>query len=271
MTSRFDLAVAYRVYPGISKRPAVFPTDKRALAEYAVRSFAQGLEGLRAKIWVILDGCPPEYEKIFRTAMGPESGHTLVFVPTPSLGNAATFQMQIELLLEQEDSPFVYFAEDDYAYRTGAIRAGLEFLKTEPQVDFVTLYDHPDYESLDLHRGRHETRAFGTHAWHTAASTCLTFLTTRRVLSETRSIFESYSRGNPDAALWLSLTKFKVFSPWTLLRHATRSWDFFSFYGRAWQHGWRQHLLRPKRRLWAPRPSLATHLESTGLVPGFPL
>lgn len=271
MTGVFDVAVAYRIYPGVSKRPAVFPTDKKALADYAFRSFLEGLEGLRAKIWVILDGCPPEYEAMFRSAMKPDSGHALVFVTTPALGNAATFQKQIELLLEQQDSPYVYFAEDDYAYRPGAVREGLEYLKGHPDVDFVTLYDHPDYETLDLHRGRHEARELATRGWHTAASTCLTFLTAQRTLAQTRAIFESYTRGNPDAALWLSLTKFRVFEPWTLARHAMRSWDFFSFYGRAWQHGWKQHLFGPRRKLWAPTPSLATHLESTGIARGFSL
>jgi hypothetical protein len=58
---RFDLAVAYRVYPGISKEPAVHADDKLRLAELCLRSFKEALGTLRVKVWALLDGCPPEY------------------------------------------------------------------------------------------------------------------------------------------------------------------------------------------------------------------
>src|ERR1700683_3904958 len=61
-----DLAIAYRIYPGISKSPAFFPTDKFKLSEMCLWSFKKALGGLRVKIWALLDGCPPEYETLFR-------------------------------------------------------------------------------------------------------------------------------------------------------------------------------------------------------------
>jgi hypothetical protein len=61
-----DLAVAYRIYPGIPKSPAFFSTDKLRLSEMGLQSFKTSLGKLRVKIWAILDGCPPEYEGLFR-------------------------------------------------------------------------------------------------------------------------------------------------------------------------------------------------------------
>ena len=65
MTARYthDLAVAYRIYPSVS-RPALglpFSDDKYRLSEICLHSFKESLGSLRVKVWAILDGCPPEY------------------------------------------------------------------------------------------------------------------------------------------------------------------------------------------------------------------
>ena len=46
-----DLAIAYRIYPGISKIPPIYSDDKFKLSELCLRSFKQSLGGLRVKIW----------------------------------------------------------------------------------------------------------------------------------------------------------------------------------------------------------------------------
>ena len=137
-----NLSVAYRVYPGVSKTPIVHPTNKLLLAEAAFRSFTRSLTGIDAKIWVILDGCPPEYRAAF-SKWHPEG--KLEFVDTPKIGNAATFTLQCKILLEQTHSENVYFAEDDYAYVPGEFHRMIEFLEHAKDVHFVTPYDHPDY------------------------------------------------------------------------------------------------------------------------------
>jgi hypothetical protein len=62
-----DLAIAYRVYPGISKAPALHAADKLALSKFCLQSFRQSLGGLKFKVWAILDGCPRQYIDLFRS------------------------------------------------------------------------------------------------------------------------------------------------------------------------------------------------------------
>ena len=61
MKPQYDLAIAYRVYPVVSKPAQSLPLgeDKYLLSEVCFRSFKESLGTLRAKIWVLLDSCPP--------------------------------------------------------------------------------------------------------------------------------------------------------------------------------------------------------------------
>lgn len=265
-TGRYQLAVAYRIYPKISKTPIVFPDDKLALSELCLDSFARSLRGVRAKLYAILDGCPLEYEALFRQYFPSED---LEIIRVPGIGNAGTFERQIEILGSQDDSEHVFLAEDDYAYHPGALEKMLRFMASTPGVDFVTPYDHPDYHELELHSGCSTIEEFDGIRWMTAATTCLTFLSTRGTLRQAGGSFGTYSRGNRDSSLWLSLTKERVFDPLRMLRWRMRDPDTWKHYSRAWRHGWRQHLAGRKWNLWAPVPSLATHMESTGIAPGF--
>ena len=66
----YDLVVAYRIYPRVSKTPPAFAHNKLALSELCLRSYAEALGDLRAKIYVLLDDCPPEYEALFAYTQG---------------------------------------------------------------------------------------------------------------------------------------------------------------------------------------------------------
>ncbi|HLD98906.1 MAG TPA: glycosyltransferase family 2 protein [Bdellovibrionota bacterium] len=259
-----DLAIAYRVYPGVSKTPILHQDNKLLLAEAAFRSFTRSLTGLDAKIWVILDGCPSEYRAAF------EKHHPagkLIFVNTDKIGNASTFQLQGKILLEQEDAELVYFAEDDYGYAPGEFQQLVNFIRKGRDVDFVTPYDHPDYYSHPMHQVPSETQEFEGRSWRSAASTCLTFLTTRSVLNRTWPFFSNFAQGATDAATWLLLTKMGLFSPRRLVS-SMKNWDEFTIYARAWKHGGLRNFVSPRYKLWVPVPGIATHLESTGIASG---
>ena len=200
----FDLAVAYRIYPGVSKSPAFFSTDKLKMSEMCLRSFRKALGGLRVKIWALLDGCPPEYEVLFRKTF--RCGD-LEIVPLSKIGNHATFSLQIDLLTDQTEAPYVFFAEDDYFYFPDALEKMVVFMRENRDVDFVTPYDHPDSYYTSSRLERHFVRPFGDRYWRTASSTCLTFLTSRENLVRTRAMFRTYSHGNVDCSVWLALTQ----------------------------------------------------------------
>ena len=266
VNSNYDLAVAYRIYPEVSKpaRELPFGDDKYLLSEACLRSFIESLGSLRVKMWALLDGCPPEYESLVRKYV--DSGD-LVVLRLDKIGNQATFARQIEILLKQTDAEFVYFAEDDYFYLPGQFHEMVDFLASHEDVDFVSPYDHPDCYNLDLHRSRKWIRAYGAHHWRTAASTCLTFLARKEALMKCESVFRSYVRGNFDCALWLSLTKQRVFNPLYGIRSLLAGSFSWRILAKAWAYGWRQILFGEKRQLWAPVPGIATHLDARALSP----
>ena len=256
-----DLAIAYRIYPGISKSPAFFPTDKFRLSEMCLSSFREALGGLHVKIWALLDGCPPKYEALFRKEFQSSELEILLL---NKAGNLSTFSLQIDLLTKQTEAPYVYFAEDDYFYLPDALEKMVAFIRAHQDVDFVTPYDHPDSYNASSRFERHLVRPFGDRYWRTASSTCLTFLTSRETLIRTQSTFRTYSRGNWDCPVWLALTqKHALANPrihWRGLFHLaiwaqTLRWGFWAL------------LFARRYRLWVSLPTLATHMESTRLSP----
>jgi hypothetical protein len=255
-----DLAIAYRIYPGVSKIPAVFPDDKLKLSALCLQSLKNALGQLRVKIWVLLDGCPPIYEGLFRAHFRDDE---LEIIYLDKIGNLATFSMQVDILAGQTEAELVYFAEDDYFYLSDALVRMVSFARDNPDVDFVTPYDHPgNYDFLGTET--HLIRPFGDHHWRTASATCLTFLAKRDALVRTRNIFETYSRKNEDGSLWLSITqKSRLFNPFLHWRSRAK----FKLWFKAWFWGYRQILIGSRRKLWHAIPSLATHIESPCLAP----
>jgi hypothetical protein len=262
MSGKYDLAVAYRIYPRVSKIPALHADNKLALADLCLRSFRASLGNLRVKIFALLDNCPPEYESLFENYF---DGGDLELIRLDGIGNQSSFQRQTELLLDQNFSDAVYFAEDDYFYR-GPFAPMLDFL---PRADFISPYDHPDYYELPLHPRAQEIYAGENQHWRTAASTCMTFLTTKQMLERTEKIFATYADGNLDVSLWMSLTKQTVRNPATLwnLFHARKAGPFWHYARQSWRRGWRQILFGRRFELWAPIPSIATHIEKAFLAP----
>ena len=110
MKRDYDLAVAYRIYPRVSKTPLVFADDKLKLGQLCLRSFHRALGSLRAKLFVLLDNCPPSYAQMFRSEFGTDD---LELIDLDDVGNRASFGSQLTVLSEQRDSDFVYFAEDE--------------------------------------------------------------------------------------------------------------------------------------------------------------
>ena len=262
----YDLSIAYRIYPKVATAAIGLPFsgDKLKLSEICLRSFKESLGNLRVKIWALLDGCPEEYARLFEKYFDAED---LVLCRLHGVGNQATFGRQIEILLAQEESDLVYFAEDDYVYLPNQFPLMLEFLRAHEDVHFVTPYDHLDCYTLRIHRHAKLLRVEGQHHWRTAASTCLTFLTRKQTLQKKCQVFHTYCAGNFDCSLWLSLTKQSIFNPIQFLGFAFRDLLFAKIITKAWLFGWRQILFGKTMRLWAPVPGIATHLDHQALSP----
>jgi len=259
-----DLAIAYRIYPGISKIPPVYSDDKFKLSELCLRSFKQSLGGLRVKIWAILDGCPDEYIGLFKKYFDEDE---LELVITSAIGNAGTFGRQIDILLEQSDAEFVYFAEDDYFYLPGRFNEMIELMKKNAGIHFVSPYDHPDYYELDIHRHKTDSLPFGKRKWRASSTTCMTFLTTKAVLQQSKAVFQTYTKNNYDASLWLALTKKRLTNPLLFLKFLFTDSEMIRIYLKGWYFCPKQIIFGPKFILRTPQPSIATHMDSKHLAP----
>jgi hypothetical protein len=269
---RYDLAVAYRIYPKASSlRPPIFAEDKLKLAELCLKSFKKSLGGLRVKLWVLLNNCPPAFEDIFTRLFAPED---LVLVRYPGVGPGITLREQFRILVEQTDAEIVHFAEDDYFYLPGQMEAGVNFLKQNADADFVTPYESPDLYTIDLHDLALETREFGGKKWSSCLSTTHTFMAKRAALLECRGLFERLfaARGNqtiPDLAMWMALTKKRVFNPVKFVRWSlTHHWFWAASIFLSWYHCWRQIFFGRRFKLWSPHPCLATHMVAGLEAPG---
>lgn len=263
---KYDLAVAYRIYPKVSKPAQSLPfgDDKLRQAEICLRSFRNSLGSLRVKLWAILDGCPKEYHAVFNRYFEAED---LVLIDVDSAGNRATYRKQMDILLAQEDAECVYLAEDDYVYLPGQFPLLLNFLRNRQDVDFVSPYDHMDCYCLDLHHEPKWLTVFEGHHWRTASSTCLTFLTRKITLAKYEQVFRTYSQRNDDCAMWLSLTKRVVFNPLAMARYFVRRDFYRNAPVKAWLFCWKQILFGRARKLWVPVPGVATHLSAGSLSP----
>ena len=223
---------------------------------------------VRAKVIVLFDNCPREYEDLFN---GNFDRQDLEFIHLDGVGNLATFGKQIDILLEQKYSDTVYFSEDDYYYFPNAFAEMINLLKRK-DVDFVSPYDPLDYYDSILHHHKVMVQATDQRHWKTSNSTCLTFMTTKKNLYATRHVFRSYTKGNQDSSLWLSLTKEHVCNPLrvvdSLIRRLTRKDSLADLVILiAWYYCGRQILFGKKYHLWTPMPTVGIHLERQFLPP----
>ncbi len=263
-TPSADLAVCYRIYPRVSGHPVFGFTDKLDLVRLNLETFRAAAGNLKLKLWFLLDNCPPAYEDLIRSFFPSNS---LEIINLGGEGNGATFCRQIDVLTAQQEAELVYFAEDDYLYLPGALERSVDFIKKHPETEFLTLFDHAAHYTQYIHQLGGDTISEGEHVWRKVASTCLTFMARRTSLVETADVFRTFAAGNSDLAIWLSLTKRGVLNPWSFIRSLNDGLFVSASHALAWRHATRQILRGKRRSIWAPQPSLATHMEMNGLAP----
>lgn len=262
-SNSYDITIAYRICPVVSKLTPVYHNDKYKLSELCLHSLKKSIGSLKARMIVLLDNCPPEYEKLFRKYFKAED---LEIIKLDGAGNQATYKMQIDILSSQNFSEIVYFAEDDYFYFPDKFAGMISFLKENKDVDFISVYDHLDLYTNELHNHRNYIKVFNDHHWRTANSTCLTFLTAKTTLIKAKRVIESFSRGNHDASMWISLTKHRL-NPFKAFFYMFTNWDLFGIIAKAWFYCWPQILFGKRYKLWVPIPAFATHMQNQYLAP----
>jgi hypothetical protein len=261
----FDLTICCRIYPGLSGRPILGFRDKQVLVRLNLETLREAIGNLKVKLWVLLDKCPPAYAEMVREIF-PDTA--LELMPLPGEGNGATFDRQIDILSRQTDADLVYFAEDDYLYLPGALEQAVRFMQTHPEADAVSLADHSDYHRRYVDRIRLDNIMVENHEWRRVVSTALSFMMRQPALAQAGGVFKTFGKGNSDLGLWMALTKLRVFNPWCLIRGFEDGKFIPGSQVLAWWHAWRYILFGKQIKLWAPIPTLATHLEQRSAAEG---
>jgi len=262
----YDLAIVYRIYPKVSKVPPIYPNDKYKLSELCLVSFLDSLKGINFKLFVIFDNCPLEYNRLFRKYFSED---VCEFINVPQTGNGGTFKMQTDILLNQEYSENVYFAEDDYFYLPDAFDSMLRLINSKDAPDFISPYDHFDYYNTLLHSYEYRIVEIEGKKWRTAASTCMTFMTKKSTLVATKQIFHSYAKNNYDVSLWMALTKTGYLPLNRMIELINHSKEYRKILLKLFFYGIRQVIFGKKYKLYSPLPSLCTHMDNKCLAPGF--
>ena len=266
ITKKYDIAIAYRIYPKVSKVPPVFADNKYLLAKLCLESFKRGLGSLYFKLFVILDNCPDEYEKLFKDNFNEEN---LEFIRLPFTGNSGTFGKQIDILLNQGYSESIFFAEDDYFYLPGAIEKMLKFIESSKDIHFITPYNHPDYDNISFHNYKKDIEQYCNTSWKKISTTTMTFMTTKKILRKNEKILRTYQVNNYDASLWSSITKINIYNVLNYFRTIKEDKGFLRIYFKMWWFGWMQHFFGEKQNLFCPVPTLSTHMDSKFLAEGY--
>ncbi len=265
LNSAYDLAIVYRIYPGISKTPPIYADSKLKMSELCLRSFANSLKNIKAKIWVIFDGCPDVYTKMFDEVL---NDFDCEYIHTNKIGNGATFDMQMNILLEQNYSETIYFAEDDYFYLPNAFEKLLDFKKSNDNVHFLTPFDHADYYILNFHKVPTSQTQHNGRRWTKRISTTMTFMTSKEILKQTKKVFDSYAKRNFDASLWLVITSSYARNLNYLVRVGTESVIMFKTMAKAFYFTPTGAIFGKRYNLFVPSPSLANHLDVPTNAPG---
>jgi len=261
---KYDLAVAWRIYPGVSKTPLIFPKNKFNLVSACLKSFLASATNLEVKYFFLLDGCPHEYNQLINDLF---AGKNVDIIETPSVGNLATFKMQIDILSSQEDADLVYFAEDDYLYVPNEFHKMVSMVRDNKAVDFASCYLHTDSFTHPIHKHKKQKIEFAGHQWMSDSSTCLTFMTSKNTLLRTKNLLLTYSKGNNDCALWLVMTKTFIYNPLKYIQFYFTHKESYRILKVAVKRSFKYFFNRRKYSLYVPIPAIGTHLEKDLVSP----
>jgi hypothetical protein len=192
-----------------------------------------------AEIHFINDGDMPEDRLAVMRRFGVHVHNT------GGAGNSGSYRLAIEYVLERgwPESDLVLFQEDDYFLMPDAVVELAAAAQRHPDIQYLTLYDHPDRYSRSDDAGLARTRVIwsGTRHWRVVESSCMSFAIRVGQLRRDRWIHRLFTVGTYPRDRWI----------WYLSQGiGLFFWKF------------------PKGRMISPLPSLSSHMESGQLAHG---
>jgi len=199
-------------------------------------------------------------------------------VQLDGVGNSSSYRWALGIAFDRSgwtDDDLVYFAEDDYLYRSAALPALVGAARDIQAAAFFTPYDAPDYYDLPVHRrygAQHASDRWeidGT-TWRAVRSTTMTYAARLGALRQVTPLHVLGTRGRypRDFDIWSGsltyahryrLARSLPYSPRTTPVRGPRpglAADARAVFG------------RPPGLLIAPEAPLATHGENDWLTPG---
>lgn len=260
----YQLTICLRVYPGIADKQKVFCDDKMTIFQKSLASLVQSCGNLKTFYYVLLDNCPEAYERITHQFL---EGKAYEIIPyASSQGNQKTFSNQIDILLSQQYSEIVYFAEDDYLYLPQSIE-NFYTVFTNDSADFWTVYHSPDYEKFLIHDHPIYWPEY-SDTWYTyRASTTMTFFTKKTSLQYYKNRLLSYAHGNHDFSMWFTITKYNIFNLLKVFQYLLYDFESFKYWGYIRYKCNIHNFLIKKGKLLVPNHSGATHIDKDWMAP----
>lgn len=246
---RYDPRLLLRVWCRYTDKPSTKPRPPWFTKQTCLSSLLESLEQVTehlASLTVVVDG-PVSHD--LRDLLDGRAR----MVTSSRGGKCRTFGEVLRIAIaESAPGEIVYFAEDDYLYAPDAFAALLEAAREMNDVDYFTLYDHPDrYSGAERAFSR---TTVGARSWYGVPSTCLTFAARIEALRRDRWLFYAASRtpGLDSRVLRQAAVRAGWRTPMDEL-----SWHLVL------RERQRKPWSRPmQRRLLSPVPGLATHCES---------
>ncbi len=213
------------------KRPSYF--NKKLCLNSFLNSLTKVEESLKGEVIFINDG---ELNNELISLMDSVATEKIIL---NSVGNSESLRFCYKLIDEKDwdSDDVIYFAEDDYLYQDHAFEYLASAIKELPDVDYFTLYDHPDRytRSDDANWGLSKIFVTINCHWRTVESTCQTYCVRVSVLKKD---------------LWIHKLG--------LLGKIPRGREMF----RASSGLGKYFLKFPKHKIVSPMPSLCTHMET---------
>lgn len=203
----YDLAIAYRCFPGFSGGYHLFNGNKKLMVDVCVRSLKNSLGNLKTRIYVILDNCP-EYETLFTPYWDSQDLSFHIPEHDGRNKNIFTYKVQCDLLLD-DPAPYLLWCEDDYYFFSDKLEGQVAMMQSHPEVDFSTPYNHPDYFEHHYHQVPHiysNSFKYDDMNWYTCASTCCTFMGRRDICKEAECYLRLYEHNHGDWGQWITTT-----------------------------------------------------------------
>lgn len=260
----YDLAIALRIYPGrLKNKSIIHDKDKYKLVSLSLRTLKKSLSNTKFIVYAILDSCDKNYKELLYTIFNE---HELIIYNDSNIGNEGTFLLQLEWLCKQKYSTNIYFAEDDYLYVPYAFSEVLsKFNYLTDKVDFLTLYDSPDYYNLPWHVAEDNILPLEYCSFIKRYSTTASFLTTQKILIENIHYFKVYRTHRTLIVVWfLLLRRFNV-KP--IIKSFVKSQSdraiVFYLFAKVLRSPYLliTSIFKNKLSLYSVSPSVATHME----------